>query len=91
METATSRPPRRAPDRGRSADPRQRFDEAGGREFLAGIVRERLGKRRFYALAAAIREHEAHARAGVEPSKRDLALWSKLEEIERSIPVREQG
>jgi hypothetical protein len=42
-------------------------------------------------LAAAIREHEAHARAGVAPSERDLALWSKLEEIERSIPVREQG
>ena len=51
-------------------------------EWLAAIARQQLGRRRFHALAAAIREHEAKAcqdPAGAEP--RDEALYAGLRRI----------
>ena len=62
-----------------AAEPRRRFEAGDQRAFLGEIVRERLGKRRFYALAAAIREHEAEARYcpdGIEPH--DAELYRRL-------------
>jgi hypothetical protein len=53
--------------------------EAPRREWFNELVWERLGERRFYALAAAIREHEAAAREGsAEISEHDRALYSRL-------------
>jgi hypothetical protein len=51
-------------------------------DWLAEIAREQVGRRRFYALAAAIREHEAEARRnsdGIEP--RDEELYTGLRRI----------
>jgi hypothetical protein len=49
------------------------------REWFNELVWERLGERRFYALAAAIREHEAAAREGrAEISEHDRALYARL-------------
>jgi hypothetical protein len=49
------------------------------REWFNELVQERLGERRFYALAAAIREHEAAARAGsAELSEHDRELFARL-------------
>lgn len=51
-------------------------------EWLAGIARRQLGRRRFHALAAAIRGHEAEGRrqpGGLEP--RDEALYAGLRRI----------
>jgi hypothetical protein len=49
------------------------------REWFNELVQERLGERRFYALAAAIREHEAAARAGsAELSEHDRELYARL-------------
>jgi hypothetical protein len=49
------------------------------REWFNELVQERLGERRFYALAAAIREHEAAARAGsTELSEHDRELFARL-------------
>jgi hypothetical protein len=49
------------------------------REWFNELVQERLGERRFYALAAAIREHEAEARAGsADPSEHDHELYARL-------------
>lgn len=46
---------------------------------LTYLVHERLGQRRFYALAAAIREHEAEALAeGGELSEHDAELHRQL-------------
>ncbi|MGH2983613.1 MAG: hypothetical protein ACRDK5_05065 [Solirubrobacterales bacterium] len=46
---------------------------------LTYLVHERLGERRFHALAAAIREHEAEARAeGGELSGHDAELYRQL-------------
>lgn len=62
-----------------AAEPRRRFEAGDQRQFLGEIVQERLGKRRFYALAAAIREHEAEARldpTGIEPH--DAELYRRL-------------
>ena len=53
--------------------------EAPRREWFNELVWERLGERRFYALAAAIREHEAAAREGTaEISEHDRALYARL-------------
>jgi hypothetical protein len=47
------------------------------REWLVELIRERLGERQFYALAAAVREHELNAAEGeVEPH--DEALYARL-------------
>jgi hypothetical protein len=49
------------------------------REWFNELVQERLGERRFYALAAAIREHEAAAREGsAELSGHDRELYARL-------------
>jgi hypothetical protein len=49
------------------------------REWFNELVQERLGERRFYALAAAIREHEAAAREGTaDMSEHDRALYARL-------------
>jgi hypothetical protein len=49
---------------------------------LTYLVHERLGERRFYALAAAIREHEADARAQAgELSEHDEELYRQLRRI----------
>jgi hypothetical protein len=49
------------------------------REWFNELVWERLGERRFYALAAAIREHEAAAREGsAELSEHDRELYARL-------------
>ena len=49
------------------------------REWFNELVWERLGEKRFYALAAAIREHEAAAREGsAELSEHDSALYARL-------------
>jgi hypothetical protein len=49
------------------------------REWFNELVWERLGERRFYALAAAIREHEAAAREGsAELTEHDEALYARL-------------
>jgi hypothetical protein len=49
---------------------------------LTHLVQERLGERRFYALAAAIREHEADARAQAgELSEHDEGLYRELRRI----------
>jgi hypothetical protein len=49
---------------------------------LTDLVHERLGERRFYALAAAIREHEADAHAaGGELSEHDDELYRELRRI----------
>lgn len=59
----------------------QSTERAGGprREWFNELVWERLGERRFYALAAAIREHEAAAREGTaEISEHDRALYARL-------------
>jgi hypothetical protein len=49
------------------------------REWFNELVWERLGERRFYALAAAIREHEGSARAAsAELSDHDRALYAQL-------------
>jgi hypothetical protein len=46
---------------------------------LTYLVQERLGERRFYALAAAVREHEADARAQTgELSEHDAELYREL-------------
>ena len=53
--------------------------QAPRREWFNELVWERLGERRFYALAAAIREHEAAARKGcTELSDHDRALYARL-------------
>jgi hypothetical protein len=55
------------------------LNEAPRREWFNELVWERLGERRFYALAAAIREHEAAAREGTaEISEHDRALYARL-------------
>jgi hypothetical protein len=49
------------------------------REWFNELVWERLGERRFYALAAAIREHEAAAGEGsAELSEHDRELYARL-------------
>jgi hypothetical protein len=49
---------------------------------LTHLVQERLGERRFYALAAAIREHEADARSQAgELSEHDEELYRELRRI----------
>jgi len=49
---------------------------------LTYLVHERLGERRFYALAAAIREHEADALAQAgELSEHDEELYRQLRRI----------
>jgi len=49
------------------------------REWFNELVQERLGERRFYALAAAIRQHEAEARAGSSDlSEHDRELYARL-------------
>jgi hypothetical protein len=49
------------------------------REWFNELVWERLGERRFYALAAAIREHEVAAREGTaEISEHDHTLYARL-------------
>ena len=46
---------------------------------LTYLVHERLGERRFFALAAAIREHEAEVHAaGGELSEHDAELYRQL-------------
>lgn len=45
-------------------------------DWLVSLVRERLGKRHFYALAAAVREHEAVS--GEHRSPADEALYRQL-------------
>ena len=51
-------------------------------DWLADIAQQALGRRRFYALAAAIREHEAEARRSPETiADRDEALYSGLRRI----------
>jgi hypothetical protein len=51
----------------------------GNREWFNELVWERLGERRFYALAAAIREHEAAAQEGsAELSEHDRELYARL-------------
>jgi hypothetical protein len=56
-----------------------KVSEAPRREWFNELVWERLGERRFYALAAAIREHEAAARDGsTEISEHDEALYARL-------------
>jgi hypothetical protein len=76
---ALSPPPREPSTRG---EPRLRFAEEEHRSYLGETVRERLGKRRFYALAAAIREHEAETRINshdLEPH--DAELYRRLRMI----------
>jgi hypothetical protein len=52
------------------------------REWFNELVWERLGERRFYALAAATREHAAAADAGsAEPSEHDRELYARLRVI----------
>jgi hypothetical protein len=49
------------------------------REWFNELLRERLGERPFYALAAAIRDHEAAAHEqGGELSDHDRELYAKL-------------
>jgi hypothetical protein len=51
-------------------------------EWLGEIAQEQLGRRRFYALAAAIREHEAEARRDpASIDEQDEVLYSGLRRI----------
>jgi hypothetical protein len=60
-----------------TADPRP--IDADGQRWFSELVRERLGEERFYALVAAVREHEATARSGLtDPAEHDLALYARL-------------
>ena len=47
------------------------------RQWLVELVRERLGEKQFYALAAAVRDHERAAAAG-ENEPHDDALYARL-------------
>ena len=50
--------------------------EAQERQWLVELVRERLGEKQFYALAAAVRDHERSADGNSEPH--DEALYARL-------------
>jgi hypothetical protein len=60
----------------------QRLNNIGNterREWLTELVHEKLGERRFYALAAAVREHEARAAAFPHTiGRHDEILYERL-------------
>ncbi|MDP9228417.1 MAG: hypothetical protein M3M99_05115 [Actinomycetota bacterium] len=47
------------------------------RDWFNELVQERLGERRFYSLAAAVREHEGASREG-DGAPHDQALYARL-------------
>jgi hypothetical protein len=63
----------------------------GAREGDRDDLTERNMQRRFYALAAAVKEHEARSSRGRPASREDEALYRRLRQLNGEPVTAEQG
>ena len=63
----------------------------GVREGERDQLTERNMQRRFYALAAAVKEHEARSRRDREPSLEDENLYRRLRQLSGEPATAEHG
>jgi hypothetical protein len=63
----------------------------GAREGDRDDLTERNMERRFYALAAAVKEHEARSRRGRETSREDENLYRRLRQLNGEPATAEHG